>query len=101
LDELTKAYKALVKYKGDLPSDLKAGIDILLKFLAVSYGLPGKEGPGKKKLAKGVKYWPSFDFDGNGQEAVEKINKEYQGDPFPSLTKQLLGTEEEEDNDED
>jgi len=96
-DKLKGALEALNKYKDDLPSDLESAIALLLKFVAVSYGLP----PGKKKLAKGIKYWPSFDFDGEGKEAVEKINKGRQGGLFPNLAAQLLGTEEEEDNDED
>jgi len=97
-DELKKALEALNKYRDDLPSDLKSGIDLLLKFVAVSYGLPGGESPGKKKVKKQqISYWPSFDFDGEGKEVVEKINKERQGDPFPTVTAQLLGTEEEED----
>lgn len=100
-DELKGALEALNKYKEDLPSDLKAGIDLLLKFVAVSYGLPAGETPGKKKLAKAIKYWPSFDFDGSAKETLEKINKGKQGGPFPNLARQLLGTEEEEDNDED
>ena len=102
-DELKKALEAINKYKEDLPSDLKAGMDLLLKFVAVSYGLlPGKETPGKKKVKKqAIKFWPSFDFDGEGEEAVEKINKGRKGGLFPNLTAQLLGTEEEEDNDED
>lgn len=97
-NELKKALEALNKYRDDLPSDLKSGIDLLLKFIAVSYGLPGGESPGKKKVKKQISYWPSFDFDGEGKEAVEKINKARKGDPFPSVTKQLLGTEEEEED---
>ena len=102
-DELKKALEAINKYREDLPSDLKSGMDLLLKFVAVSYGLsPGKEDPGKKKVKKQqVRYWPSFDFNGEGKEAVEKINKGRQGGLFPNLAAQLLGTEEEEDNDED
>ena len=98
-DELKKALEAINRYREDLPSDLKSGMDLLLKFVAVSYGLPGKETPGEKKVKKQVSYWPSFDFDGEGKEAVEKINKGHQGDPFPSVTKQLLGTEKDDDED--
>lgn len=104
-DKLKEALETLNKYKDDFPDDLKSGVDLLLKFVAVSYGyLPGKEAPGKKEVKKQqISYWPSFDFDGKGKEAVEKINKGRQGGPFPSLAAQLFGTEEEdeEDNDED
>lgn len=104
-DKLKEALEALNKYKDDFPDDLTSAIKLLLKFVAVSYGygLPGKS-PGKKKVEKQqISYWPSFDFDGEGEEAVKKINKGRQGDPFPSVTAQIFGTEEEgeEDNDED
>ncbi|MQY58472.1 MAG: hypothetical protein GH144_02515 [Clostridia bacterium] len=92
-DELKKALESINKYREDLPSDLKSGMDLLLKFVAVSYGLP----PGKKKLAKGIKYWPSFGFNGEEKEAVEKKNKGRRDGPFPNLTAQIFGTEEGED----
>jgi len=41
LNELTKAYEAFVKYKDDLPSDLKEAIDVLGKY-AVSGDSGGK-----------------------------------------------------------
>ena len=63
LDELTKAYKALVKYKDDLPSDLKEGIDILGKY--ASYGYP--EGKGIKKSAS----WPTITAQLFGTEEEE------------------------------
>lgn len=100
-DELKKALEALNKYKDDFPDDLKSAVDFLLKFVAVSYGLPGKETPGKKKVKKQISYWPSFDLDGKGKEAVDKINKGRQGDPFPSVTAQIFGTGEDEGGDED
>jgi hypothetical protein len=97
-DELKKALESINKYREDLPSDLKSGMDLLLKFVAVSYGLPGKEDPGKKKVKKQqVRYWPSFDFNGEGKEAVEKTNKGRRDGPFPNLTAQIFGTEEGED----
>ncbi|MBA7493953.1 hypothetical protein ES702_04519 [subsurface metagenome] len=104
-DKLKGALEDLNKYKDDFPDDLKSAMDLLLKFVAVSYGyLPGKEVPGKKTVKKQqISYWPSFDFDGKGKEAVEKINKGHQDGPFPSLAAQLFGTEEEDEegNDED
>jgi len=51
VNELTKAYRALVKYKDDLPSDLKEGIDILGKYASYGYS----EGKGIKKSVS----WPS------------------------------------------
>ncbi len=94
-DKLKVALEALNKYKGDFPENLTTAIKLLLKFVAVSYGLPGGESPGKKKVKKqGIKFWPSFDFAGDGQEKVEKINKGRQGNPFPSVTAQIFGTGE-------
>ena len=63
LNELTKAYKALVKYKDDLPSDLKEGIDILGKY--ASYGYP--EGKGIKKSVS----WPTITAQLFGTEEEE------------------------------
>jgi hypothetical protein len=100
-DKLKEALEALNKYKGDFPDDLTAAIKLLLKFVAVSYGLPRGESPGKKKLAKGISYWPSFDFDGEGKKAVEKANKGSQGNPFPSVTAQIFGTGEPGEEDEE
>ena len=92
---LFKALEALNKYKDDFPDDLTAAIKLLLKFVAVSYGLPAGESPGKKKVKKqAISYWPSFNFNGEGEKEVEKINKGRQGDPFPSVTAQIFGTGE-------
>ncbi|GAJ00674.1 unnamed protein product [marine sediment metagenome] len=55
-DELKEALEALNKYKDDFPDDLKSAVDFLLKFVAVSYEPPGKEGPGKKKVKKQQAY---------------------------------------------
>ena len=95
-DKLKVALEDLNKYKGDFPDDLTAAIKLLLKFVAVSYGLPGKS-PGKKVKKQQISYWPSFDFNGEGKKAVEKKNKGRQGDPFPSVTAQIFGTEDDED----
>ena len=53
LDELTKAYKPILKYKDDFPDDLLEAIKILGKY--ASYGYAGPEGKGIKKAAS----WPS------------------------------------------
>ena len=71
-DELKKALESINKYREDLPSDLKSGMDLLLKFVAMS-------------------------FNGKDKERVEKINKGRQGGPFPNLTAQIFGTKEKED----
>ncbi|GAI84781.1 unnamed protein product, partial [marine sediment metagenome] len=47
----TKAYKAILKYKDDLPDDLLEAVKILGKY--ASYGYPGAKG--MKKSAN----WPS------------------------------------------
>lgn len=65
LNELTKAYKALVKYKDDLPSDLKEGIDILGKYASYGYGSP--EGKGIKKSVS----WPTVAAQIYGTEEEE------------------------------
>jgi len=52
LDELTKTYKVLVKYKDDFPDDLTEAIKILGKY--ASYGYP--ESKGIKKSAS----WPTI-----------------------------------------
>ncbi|MBA7604079.1 hypothetical protein ES703_11197 [subsurface metagenome] len=97
-DELKKALESINKYREDLPSDLKSGMDLLLKFVAMSFELPGGESPGKKGVKKQqISYWPSFDFNGKDKERVEKINKGRQGGPFPNLTAQIFGTKEKED----
>jgi hypothetical protein len=98
-DKVKEALEALNKYKDDFPDDLTAAIKILLKFVAVSYGLPGKS-PGKK-VKKQISYWPSFDFDGEGKKAVEKANKGSQDGPFPSITAQIFGTGEPGEEDEE
>ncbi len=54
LDELTKAYKPILKYKDDFPDDLLEAIKILGKY--ASYGYAGPEGKGIKKAAS----WPSI-----------------------------------------
>ncbi len=100
-DGLKSALKALNQYKDDFPENLTAAIKLLLKFVAVSTGLPGKEAPGKKVKKQQVSYWPSFDFDGKGKEAVEKINKGPEGGKFPSLTAQIFGTGKDDEDDED
>lgn len=100
-DKLKEALEALNKYKDDFPDDLSAAIKMLLKFVAVSSGLPGKEAPGEKVKKQQVKYWPSFDFAGSGKEEVEKINKGPQGGKFPSLTAQIFGTGKDDEDDED
>jgi len=107
-DKLKEALENINRYREDLPSDLKSGIDLLLKFVAVTYGLPpGKETPGEKKVKKQVRFWPSFDFDGKGKEEIERIKKRRSGggDKFPSITAQIFGTgepgeEEDEEGDE-
>ena len=53
LDELTKAYKPILKYKDDFPDDLLEAVKILGKY--ASYGYAGPEGKGIKKAAS----WPS------------------------------------------
>jgi len=97
-DALKEALEAINKYREDLPSDLKSGIDLLLKFVAVSYGLPGKETPGKKEIKKRqVRYWPSFDFEGEGEDEVEKFNKRAEEkQEWTRITEQLFGTKEED-----
>ena len=52
LDELTKAYKAILKYREDLPDDLLEAVKVLGKY--ASYGYP--EGKGIKKSAS----WPTI-----------------------------------------
>ena len=95
--------KILLKYKSDFPEDLEDSISNLLKFVAVSYGYgqPGKS-PGKK-VKKQVRFWPSFDFDGEGKEEIERIKKRRSGggDKFPSITAQLFGTGEPGEEDEE
>ena len=72
LNELTKAYKALVKYKDDLPSDLKEGIDILGKY--ASYGYP--EAKGIKKSAT----WPTVTAQLFGTREEEREEEEGEED---------------------
>ena len=52
LDELTKAYKAILKYREDLPDDLLEAVKVLGKY--ASYGYP--ESKGIKKSAS----WPTI-----------------------------------------
>ena len=52
LDELTKAYKAILKYREDFPDDLTEAIKVLGKY--ASYGYP--ESKGIKKSAS----WPTI-----------------------------------------
>jgi len=62
VDELTKAYKAIVKYREDFPDDLAEAIKVLGKY--ASYGYPGAKGI--KKSAS----WPSVTAQlfGTGEE---------------------------------
>ena len=99
-DKLKGALEDLNKYKDDFPENLTAAIKLLLKFVAVSYGYgqPGKS-PGKK-VKKQVRFWPSFDFDGEGKEEIERIKKRRSGggDKFPSITQQLFGDPEDDED---
>ena len=70
LNELTKAYKVLVKYMDDLPSDLKEGIDILGKYASYGYGSP--EGKGIKKSVS----WPSVIAQIYGAEEEEESDED-------------------------
>jgi hypothetical protein len=51
-EEIAAAIALLNKYKGDLPDEFKAAIDVLLKF-GITYG-------GSKGLKKSGHKWPSF-----------------------------------------
>lgn len=103
-EKLEEALKEIRIFEKDFPDSLRKAIGVLVQCVYKGYGHNSKApSSDKKKVKKQISYWPSFDLDGIGKKEVEKINKGAQGDPFPSVTAQLLGTEEEneEDNDED
>ena len=70
LEELTKAYKAILKYKDDFPDDLTKAIKVLGKYASYGYGYP--EGKGIKKSAS----WPTITAQLFGTKEKEEEEEE-------------------------
>ena len=104
-EKLEEALKEIRIFEKDFPDSLRKAIGVLVQCVYKGYGHNSKAPSSDQKKVKKqqISYWPSFDLDGKGKKEVEKINKGAQGDPFPSVTAQILGTEEEDEegNDED
>ena len=95
-EKLGEALKEIKAFQADLPDSFRKAIGVLAQWTFKGYGNSAKKESSEKNSVKKqtISYWPSFDLDGEGKKEVEKINKGAQGDPFPSVTAQIFGTEE-------
>jgi hypothetical protein len=97
-EKLRESLKEIRKFEEDLPDSLRKAISVLALWAYKGYGYPAA---GKKPVKKKDDpfYWKSFDT-GNGKEEIEKIKKRRSGggDKFPSITRQLFGDPEDDED---